>query len=143
VKSPGRRDYAISLLLTTYGQSNDSTREISPLRQRLLEDMRLRKLAPHTQASYVRAVRRLAGGLFAAPELAVKAAPDSHFSLLARPSSEPPLIFRRHTAENAPTKIEKCNINYDPRRHSEYISRCEQVIVVATIQNFSRKETHI
>jgi hypothetical protein len=25
---------------------NDSTREISPLRQRMLEDMRLRKLAP-------------------------------------------------------------------------------------------------
>ena len=30
---------------------NDSTQEISPLRQRMLEDMRLRKLAPHTQAS--------------------------------------------------------------------------------------------
>jgi hypothetical protein len=29
---------------------NDSTREISPLRQRMLEDMRLRKLAPKTQA---------------------------------------------------------------------------------------------
>jgi hypothetical protein len=28
---------------------NDSTREISPLRQRMLEDMRLRKLAPQTQ----------------------------------------------------------------------------------------------
>jgi len=36
---------------------NDSTREISPLRQRMLEDMRLRKLAPHTQAGYVRADR--------------------------------------------------------------------------------------
>ena len=40
---------------------NDSTREISPLRQRMLEDMRLRKLAPQTQAGYIRAVRRLAG----------------------------------------------------------------------------------
>jgi hypothetical protein len=36
---------------------NDSTPEISPLRQRMLEDMRLRKLAPKTQAGYVRAVR--------------------------------------------------------------------------------------
>jgi Phage integrase, N-terminal SAM-like domain len=49
---------------------NDSTREISPLRQRMMEDMRLRKLAPHTQASYVRAVRRLAGYLRRPPDTA-------------------------------------------------------------------------
>ena len=48
----------------------DSTREISPLRQRMLEDMRLRKLAPHTQAAYVRAVRRLAGYLRRPPDTA-------------------------------------------------------------------------
>jgi integrase/recombinase XerD len=49
---------------------NDSTREISPLRQRMLEDMRLRKLAPQTQASYVRSVRRLAGYLRRSPDTA-------------------------------------------------------------------------
>src|SRR5208283_1628639 len=49
---------------------NDSTREISPLRQRMIEDMRLRKLAPQTQASYVRSVRRLAGYLRRAPDTA-------------------------------------------------------------------------
>jgi hypothetical protein len=48
----------------------DSTREISPLRQRMLEDMRLRKLAPHTQAGYVRAVRKLAGYLRRPPDTA-------------------------------------------------------------------------
>jgi integrase/recombinase XerD len=52
---------------------NDSTREISPLRQRMLEDMRLRKLAPHTQASYVRAVRKLAGYLRRPPDTATVA----------------------------------------------------------------------
>jgi hypothetical protein len=31
---------------------NDSTREISPLRQRMLEDMRLRKLAPHRREQH-------------------------------------------------------------------------------------------
>jgi hypothetical protein len=36
----------------------------------MLEDMRLRKLAPHTQASYVRAVRRLAGYLRHPPDTA-------------------------------------------------------------------------
>ena len=49
---------------------NDSTREISPLRQRMLEDMRLRKLAPKTQACYVRAVRNLAGYLRRSPDTA-------------------------------------------------------------------------
>jgi integrase/recombinase XerD len=49
---------------------NDSTGEISPLRQRMLEDMRLRKLAPQTQASYVRSVRRLAAYLRRAPDTA-------------------------------------------------------------------------
>ena len=49
---------------------NDSTREISPLRQRMLEDMRLRKLAPHTQDAYVRAVRKLAGYLRRPPDTA-------------------------------------------------------------------------
>jgi integrase/recombinase XerD len=49
---------------------NDSTREISPLRQRMLEDMRLRKLSPQTQAGYVRSVRRLAAYLRRAPDTA-------------------------------------------------------------------------
>ena len=33
---------------------------VSPLRQRMLDDMRMRKLAGKTQAAYVRAVYRLA-----------------------------------------------------------------------------------
>jgi integrase/recombinase XerD len=49
---------------------NDSTQEISPLRQRMLEDMRLRKLAPQTQASYIRSVLRLAKYLRRAPDTA-------------------------------------------------------------------------
>ena len=48
----------------------DPTREISPLRQRMLEDMRLRKLAPGTQAGYVRAVRKLTGYLRRPPDTA-------------------------------------------------------------------------
>ena len=35
------------------------TPTVSPLRQRMLDDMRMRKLQPRTQAGYVRAVRRL------------------------------------------------------------------------------------
>lgn len=37
-----------------------STHPISPLRQRMIDDMRLRKLAPKTQSAYIRAVRQFA-----------------------------------------------------------------------------------
>lgn len=36
-----------------------STKTISPLRQRMIEDMTMRKLAPRTQSQYLRAVKRL------------------------------------------------------------------------------------
>jgi hypothetical protein len=34
-----------------------STQAISPLRQRMIDDMRMRKLSPKTQSHYLRAVR--------------------------------------------------------------------------------------
>ena len=36
-----------------------STTTVSPLRQRMLDDMRMRNLAPKTQSAYIRAVRSL------------------------------------------------------------------------------------
>ena len=36
---------------------NTTTSKISPLRQRMIEDMRIRKLEPKTQSGYIRAVR--------------------------------------------------------------------------------------
>ena len=43
---------------------------ISPLRQRMLEDMTLRKLSDKTQSAYIRAVRGLAGYLHRVPDTA-------------------------------------------------------------------------
>jgi len=48
-----------------------STRPISPLRQRMIEDMNLRKLAPRTQTSYIRAVKKLADYLGHSPDTAI------------------------------------------------------------------------
>lgn len=48
----------------------ETTPTISPLRQRMLDDMRLRKLSPKTQTGYVRAVKRLAGFLGRSPDTA-------------------------------------------------------------------------
>lgn len=49
---------------------NRSTPGITPLRQRMLEDMHLRKLEPKTQTAYVRAVRKLAAFLRRSPDTA-------------------------------------------------------------------------
>jgi site-specific recombinase XerD len=47
-----------------------STQAISPLRQRMIDDMRLRKLSPKTQTGYIRAVKRFAGFLGRSPDKA-------------------------------------------------------------------------
>jgi site-specific recombinase XerD len=47
-----------------------STQTISPLRRRMIDDMRLRKLSPKTQTGYIRAVKRLAGYLGRSPDAA-------------------------------------------------------------------------
>ena len=84
---------------------NDSTREISPLRQRMLEDMRLRKLAPQTQVGYVRAVRRLAGYLRRPPDTAtveatqLSAAPGRSWHFADHPQRDHhriEVLLRRH-----------------------------------------------
>jgi len=46
------------------------TQPISPLRQRMTEDMTMRKLAPKTQTSYIRAVKKLADYLGHSPDTA-------------------------------------------------------------------------
>lgn len=46
------------------------TKTISPLRQRMIEDMRMRKLSPKTQAAYIRAVRQFARYLRRPPDTA-------------------------------------------------------------------------
>ena len=47
-----------------------STRAGTPLRQRMIEDMRMRKLEPRTQEAYIRAVRKLTEFLKRSPDTA-------------------------------------------------------------------------
>ena len=49
---------------------NSLTETISPLRQRFLDDMRMRKLSPKTQSSYIRTVSRFYGWLGRSPDSA-------------------------------------------------------------------------
>ena len=53
---------------------NPTTPAISPLRQRMLDDMRMRKFAEHTQDGYIRAVRKLAAFLGRSPDTATRSA---------------------------------------------------------------------
>ena len=46
------------------------TPTVSPLRQRMIEDMRMRKLAPKTQTTYIRAVRKFSDFLGHSPDRA-------------------------------------------------------------------------
>ena len=46
------------------------TRPVSPLRQRMLDDMRMRKLTPKTQSAYIRAVCRFTRYLGRSPDTA-------------------------------------------------------------------------
>ena len=47
-----------------------STKSISPLRQRMLDDLRMRKLSPKTQSAYLRAVRNFTKYLGRSPDTA-------------------------------------------------------------------------
>src|SRR5271155_3945976 len=49
---------------------NDSPRKVSPLRQRMIEEMRMRQLAPKTREAYIRAVLHFTGFLGRSPDTA-------------------------------------------------------------------------
>jgi integrase/recombinase XerD len=50
--------------------SEDKPQAVSPLRQRMIEDMRMRKMAPKTQQMYIRGVCRMARYLGRSPDTA-------------------------------------------------------------------------
>jgi integrase/recombinase XerD len=68
---------------------------ISPLRQRMLEDMRMRKFAEHTQDAYIRAVRKLSTFLGARPHTAT-AEDLRRFQLHLVDTGTGPVTHQRH-----------------------------------------------
>lgn len=94
---------------------NSSTGAVSPLRQRMLDDMRMRKLEAKTQSAYVRAVRKLAAFLHRPPDTVGRA------DLLAKvqPVHEPrrlPVVLSRE--EVASLIAAAPNIKYRAPRRS-------------------------
>jgi hypothetical protein len=62
-----------------------TTPRVSPLRQRMIEDMRMRKLSAKTHSGYIRAVRHFAGWLHRSPDTA-SAEDNLHCAHLIRPT---------------------------------------------------------
>jgi hypothetical protein len=61
-----------------------NTKSISPLRQRMIDDMRMRKMQPETRDAYVRSVKRLAEFLRRSPDT------GNNAKLTASPSAAAP-----------------------------------------------------
>ena len=64
------RNEAIRLVLRQNSPMTQSTHRISPLRQRMIDDMRMRNFSPSTQRNYIRSVRDFAAYLKRSPDQA-------------------------------------------------------------------------
>src|SRR5260370_18410978 len=71
-----------------------SSQGISPLRMRMLDDMRMRKLAPKTQAGYVRVVRQFTAFLGRPPDTATVEDLRRYQLHLVDPGIPPPSLKR-------------------------------------------------
>lgn len=58
----------------------ETQKPISPLRQRMIDDMRMRKLCDKTQTGYLRAVRQFAKYLGRSPDTAIASSRTNSFS---------------------------------------------------------------
>ena len=71
-----------------------SEKPISPLRQRMLEDMSVRRFVPDTQREYIRAVKRLATFLGRSPDTATPEELRAFQLHLTETGVQPPTIKR-------------------------------------------------
>ena len=87
---------------------------MTPLRQRMIEDMQLRGLAPQTQKAYVNAVRRLAGHYGKSPAVISEEELRQYFLYLTN-EKEASQRFRKHYLAQF---LKSCHYKatfYDPR----------------------------
>ena len=75
-----------------------SEKPISPLRQRMLEDMNMRRFVPDTQREYIRAVKRLAIFLGRSPDAATAEELRAFQLHLTETGAQPPSINATVTA---------------------------------------------
>ncbi len=79
-------------------QKSDVQKPISPLRQRMLDDMRIRNFVPDTQREYIRAVKKLAAFLGRSPDTATAEELRAFQVHLTEAGTNPPTINATVTA---------------------------------------------
>jgi len=120
-----------------------STHTISPLRQRMIDDMRMRKLSPKTQSGYIRVVKRFASFLGRSPDTAsVKDLRryqlhlvDHGISPISLNATLTGLKFLFATTLDHPELLAKMHAVHEPRKLPEVLSREEVARLLAAVDN--------
>ena len=123
------------------------TQIITPLRQRMIDDMRMRKLSPKTQASYIRVVKRFAGFLGRSPDTA-SAEDLRHYQLhlvdhgispISLNAAITGLKFLFATTLDHPELLTKMQAVHEPRKLPVILSREEVARLLAAVDNLKHQ----
>jgi len=120
---------------------------ISPLRQRMIDDMRMRKLSPKTQASYIRVVKRFAKFLGRSPDTASAEdlrryqlhLVDSGISAISLNANLTGLKFLFETTLVHPDLMAKMHAVHEPRKLPVVLSREEVARLLAATENIKHQ----
>jgi integrase/recombinase XerD len=120
-----------------------STHTISPLRQRMIDDMRMRKLSPKTQSGYIRVVKRFASFLGRSPDTASVEdlrryqlhLVDHGISPMSLNATLTGLKFLFATTLDHPELLAKMHAVHEPRKLPEVLSREEVARLLAAVDN--------
>ncbi|MGY6275030.1 tyrosine-type recombinase/integrase [Methylomonas sp. MgM2] len=120
---------------------------ISPLRQRMLDDMRMRKLSHQTQASYIRVVKRFAKFLGRSPDTASAEdlrryqlhLVDSGISAISLNANLTGLKFLFETTLDHPALMAKMHTVHEPRKLPVVLSREEVARLLAAADNLKHQ----
>jgi integrase/recombinase XerD len=124
-----------------------STPTISPLRQRMIDDMRMRKLSPKTQASYIRVVKRFAGFLGRSPDTASVEdlrryqlhLVDHGISPISLNANLTGLKFLFETTLDHPELLAKMHAVHVPHKLPVVLGREEVARLLAAVDNFKHQ----
>lgn len=109
---------------------SNSNKTVSPLRQRMIEDMTLRKLSPATQTGYIRAVVKLTRYLGRSPDTAtaedlrlfqLQMVEQGISSITINATLSGLKFFFVHTVDK-PELLKKIQRLYEPRKIPEILS---------------------
>ncbi|MDO9168126.1 MAG: site-specific integrase [Methylobacter sp.] len=120
---------------------------ITPLRQRMIDDMRMRKLSPKTQTSYVRVVKRFAAFLGRSPDTASSEdlrryqlyLVDHGISSISLNAAITGLKFLFETTLDHPELLTKMHPVHEPRKLPVVLSREEVVRLLAATDNLKHQ----